>query len=82
MTVVWLFLAMQWSCLQFKIVVFSDHTYLLFLNVKYNFDSKALLQQNISEPVFGPRREKTSLGGVRQSEFQTSLFNYRDKLEN
>ena len=30
----------------------------------------------------GPRREKTCLRGVRQSEFQTSLFSYRDKLEN
>ena len=29
--VVWLFLAVPWVCLQFLIVVFSDHTYLLFL---------------------------------------------------
>ena len=28
--VVWLFLAVPWVCLQFVIVVFSDHTYLLF----------------------------------------------------
>ena len=27
---VWLFLAVTWVCLQFVIVVFSDHTYLLF----------------------------------------------------
>ena len=28
--VVWLFLTMTWVCLQFVIVVFSDHTHLLF----------------------------------------------------
>ena len=26
----WLFLAMLWGCLRFVIVVFSDHTHLLF----------------------------------------------------
>ena len=29
--VVWLFLAMPWVCLRFVIVVFPDHTNLLFL---------------------------------------------------
>ena len=29
--VVWLFLAVPWVCLQFVIVVFADHTHLLFL---------------------------------------------------
>ena len=29
--VVWLYLAMPWVCLQFVIVVFPDHTHLLFL---------------------------------------------------
>ena len=29
--VVWLFLAIPWVCLQFVIVVFPDHTHLLFL---------------------------------------------------
>ena len=28
--VVWLFLAVQWVCLQFVMVVFPDHTHLLF----------------------------------------------------
>ena len=28
--VVWLFLAVPWGCLQFVIVVFLDHTHLLF----------------------------------------------------
>ena len=31
MIAVWLFLAVSWVCLQFVIVVFSDHTHLLFL---------------------------------------------------
>ena len=30
--VVWPFLAVQWVCLQFVIVVFPDHTHLLFLS--------------------------------------------------
>ena len=29
--VVWLFLAVPWVCLQFVIVVFPDHTHLLFM---------------------------------------------------
>ena len=29
--VVWVFLVVPWVCLQFVIVVFSDHTHLLFL---------------------------------------------------
>ena len=29
--VVWLFLTVPWVCLQFVIVVFPDHTHLLFL---------------------------------------------------
>ena len=30
MIIVWLFLAVSWVCLQFAIVVFPDHTHLLF----------------------------------------------------
>ena len=29
--VVWLFLAVPWFCMQFVIVVFPDHTHLLFM---------------------------------------------------
>ena len=32
--VVWLFLAVPWACLQCVIVVFPDHTHLLFLSAK------------------------------------------------
>ena len=31
--VVWLFLVVPWVCLQFVIVVFPDHTHLLFIRV-------------------------------------------------
>ena len=31
----WLFLAVPWGCLRFVIVVFPDHTHLLFLNLLF-----------------------------------------------
>ena len=31
----WLFLTVPWGCLQFVIVVFPDHTHLLFLNFSF-----------------------------------------------
>ena len=34
--VVWLFLAVPWICLQFVIVVFPDHTHLLFFYRRVN----------------------------------------------
>ena len=34
----WLFLAVPWGCLRFVIVVFPDHTHLLFLNLQ-RFDN-------------------------------------------
>ena len=33
--VVWLFLVVPWVCLLFLIVVFPDHTHLLFLGSEY-----------------------------------------------
>ena len=35
--VVWLFLVVPWVCLQFVIVVFSDHTHFLVLDVKASY---------------------------------------------
>ena len=32
-----LFLAVPWGCLQFVIVVFPDHTHLLFFTIKYRY---------------------------------------------
>ena len=41
--VVWLILAVAWICLQFVIVVFSDHTHLLFLiHAKFQYSIKCL----------------------------------------
>ena len=31
---VWLFLAVPWVCIQFVVVVFHDHTHLLFITVQ------------------------------------------------
>ena len=36
--VVWLFLVVPWVCLQFVIVVFPDHTHLLFFMLKWYLD--------------------------------------------
>ena len=36
--VVWLFLAVPWICLQFVIVVFPDHSQLLFLELGYHLE--------------------------------------------
>ena len=47
MIVVWLFLAVPWVCLQFVIVLFPDHTHLLFVCkyrlVAYTISSNILL---------------------------------------
>ena len=45
MIVVWLFLAVPWVCLQFVIVIFPDHTHLLFMTL--NFDEAFLLSASI-----------------------------------
>ena len=37
MIVVWLFLMVPWVCLQFVIVVFPDHTHLLFFKLSIVF---------------------------------------------
>ena len=40
--VVWLFLAVLWVCLRFVIVVFSDHTHILFLLFNTSLSSQIL----------------------------------------
>ena len=52
MIVVWLFLAVQWVCLQFVIVVFPDHTHLLFWSYKsqrkmFNYDFYRVLHKAV-----------------------------------
>ena len=39
----WLFLTVPWGCLQFVIVVFPDHTHLLFLVSKHMVEIAGLL---------------------------------------
>ena len=47
--VVWLFLAVPWVCLLFVIVVFPDHTHLLFKRISEN-GGKMLMQ--VSDQYF------------------------------
>ena len=51
--------------------------FIIFMNIP-----KIEFSQFISMNSIGPRRDKTFLQGFSQSEFQTSIFGYRDKLEN
>ena len=39
MMVEWLFLAVPWGCLKFVIVVFPDHTHLLFFIIYLNLEA-------------------------------------------
>ena len=48
-SIVWLFLAMPWVCLQFEIVVFPDHTHLLFRNNRSTIDQLTRLESAIKE---------------------------------
>ena len=43
----WLFLAVPWGCLRLVIVVFPDHTHLLFFTVEKK--SQSIRTKNISE---------------------------------
>ena len=46
--VVWLFLVVPWVCLQFMIVVFPDHTHLLFFRVSQFVQFAVLLISALS----------------------------------
>ena len=48
-TVEWLFLAVPWGCLQFVIVVFPDHTHLLFFkrSPEHTLDSPLKVYLNL-----------------------------------
>ena len=43
---------------------------------------KVTAKRSVGYTLYGPRRNKICLRGFRQSEIQTSLLSYRDKLEN
>ena len=49
----WLFLAVSWGCLRFVIVVFPDHTYLLFLKTKLKM-SHSGSSQNVASGTNRP----------------------------
>ena len=53
--VVWLFLTMPWVCLQFVIVVFPDHTQLLFLMLSGLPANKCFLQENMTRKCHSHR---------------------------
>ena len=59
------FLTVPRGCLQFVIVVFPDHTHLLFLT------SKPILLK-----CYMPRQNKTVLMGLGRNNAQTSLLTY------
>ena len=46
--IVWLFLVVPWLCLHFVIVVFSDHTHLLFFRVSQLVQFAVLLISALS----------------------------------
>ena len=48
----------------------------IFCSFQQLYRRNQLYENNII--IIGPRREKTSLRGFHQSEFQTSLLSYRD----
>ena len=52
MMVEWLFLAVPWGCLRFVIVVFPDHTHLLFfklLGINFHIELDQMQQINFNE---------------------------------
>ena len=49
--VVWLFLAVLWVCLQFVIVVFPDHTHLLFVMLMLYTRSDQVILQPLMEQL-------------------------------
>ena len=53
----WLFLTVPRGCLQFVIVVFPDHTHLLFLFTCYGINAckKPISQYNFNQRVITPR---------------------------
>ena len=56
----WLFLAVTWGCLRFVIVVFPDHTHLLFLHVVYQKYKKENLLFFVITKYISSRELKTS----------------------
>ena len=64
MVVVWLFLAVPWVCLQLVIVVFPDHTHLLFLNIQTIHDQ---VLSSIEKELDDPKLKVEQRSGSKQS---------------
>ena len=69
--VVWLFLAVPWVCLQFVIVVFPDHTLLLFLDIYWisiqmSKQFYCHLSLDARKPVFGGSRTTKAQASLRR----------------
>ena len=59
---VWLFLALPWVCLQFVVVVFPDHTYLLFCQSRNPSDKSfwicACITNHFASTIFDPLKKQ------------------------
>ena len=58
--------------------VFTCDPHLLFRFINVIFQEATYNEFRLVHLIYGPRREKTCLRGFGQSEFQTSLYSYRD----
>ena len=68
----WLFLALPWGCLRFLIVVFPDHTHLLFfMHCKsFYFILPASIQYQVT---IGPPAKRHSNGGLLAGRWYTAF---------
>ena len=63
----WLFLAVPWGCLQFVIVVFPDHTHILFLALRMHVES-------LVKPCYSTRVLKALTGKLDIKRFSPSIL--------
>ena len=80
--VVWLFLAVPWVCLRFVIVVFSDHTNLLFLtkNLQPDLDPNCSSMYPVS--TYYIRKQATGVSLARDgmlARYSCNLVQYAEK---
>ena len=64
MVIEWLFLGVSWGCLWFVIVVFPDHTHLLFLSVVFVYNGPFCFSgAEPFESIFSSSVESTVFSG-------------------
>ena len=71
----WLFLAVPWGCLRFAIVVFSDHTHLLFFST-HTDSIKALFKKTV-----GSLNVSLFLG-MQLKSYKIEIVHYRGRSSN